>query len=221
MGKKINKKKVVKDKNLTCKVCRHDHVLEIETAMLIEKLPSREVSKMLEDNGWEPVSYPTILSHMKNHVDGKRELTVRYLDDRRRLLEGANEDGENPEVDEMAVRLKELKNLDMSIHEARILLKMSSKELQNQMSLRLQHPLKNGKTKSGKKVTGSDGNDPDVKHSYVPVQRDLISLYKGASEELRKTIETKLTTLGIDAASRTADNMESLLDIILQDDEEG
>ena len=208
------KKKVQGGAN-NCKVCKHEHIVEIETAMIIKKMPSREVEKMIDDNGWEPISYPTILNHMKNHVDSKRELILRYLDEKRQILDNALSVDDDPETDEMIVRLNELKKLDVSIQEAMILVRQSSKALQEQLSLRVQHPDKNNKTKTGNKLTGSDGKDPDTRRSYVPIQRDLIALYKGSSEELRMTIKTKMDTLGIDAESRKASNIETLVDLII------
>ena len=202
-----------------CKVCRHEHIVEIETAMLIHKLPSREVEKMIKDNGWEEVSYPTILNHMNKHVDSRRELILRYLEEKRQILDNALTIEEDPETDEMMVRLNELKKLDSSIHEAMILVQQSSKALQEQLALRIEHPDKKNKTKTGNKLTGVDGKDPDRRRTYVPIQRDLISLYKGASEELRMTIKTKMDTLGIDAESRKANNMETLVDLIMEKSE--
>lgn len=209
-------KKNSKIKNTTCKVCRHEHIVEIETALVINKLPSREVEQMIKDNGWEPVSYVTLLSHVRDHVDTRRELILRYLDEKRQMLDNALSVEDDPETDEMMVRLNELKKLDQSIHEATILLKQSSKALQEQLALRVESKDKNGKTKSGSTVVGTDRKAATEKRAYVPIQRDLISLYKGASEELRMTIKTKLDTLGIDADSKKADSMETLVDLILE-----
>lgn len=218
---KIQKPKMKKYREPTgnCKVCRHEHRLEIETAMLVECKSSRETEKMIKDNGWEEVSYATILNHMNNHMDAKRELIVKYLYEKKQLLEG-NMTMEDPEVDEMQVRLNELRRLDASIQEASILVRQSSKVLQEQLSIRVEQPDKNNKTKSGAKVTGPDGKDPDRKRFYVPIQRDLVALYKSASEELRMSMKTKLDLLGIDANSRKADSMETLVDLIMETDED-
>lgn len=212
------KKLKTKTKGTQCKVCNHAHLVEIETALLIEGKPSREVEQMIKDNNWEPVSYVTLLTHMKEHVDAKRELVLKYLHEKRQILDGQLTVQEDPEKNEMELRLNELKKLDRSIFEAEILVHQASKALQEQLALRVETEaeakLKPGSNKS--KVVGVDRKEADKKKAYVPVQSVLVQLYKNASEELRQTVKTKLDVLGIDSESKKANSMETLVDLILE-----
>jgi len=218
MAKKAKKTKQLNSKG-TCKVCNHSMVLEIEMAMLAEKKSSREVAKMVLDAGGESVSYLTILTHMQRCVDEKRELIVKYLYEKRCLIESRiQEINDNYEIDEQAIQLAALKNLDASIFEASILIRQSSKALQEQLALRV---IQNDDNKDEKvKVLGVDRQPADLKKSYVPVQQTLVTLYKAASEELRQTTKAKIEILGIDAESRKSSSIESLVDILLLNDAE-
>lgn len=198
-----------------CKVCNHEHVIEIETAMLIEKKSSREVEQMIIDEGWEKVSYVTLLKHMKDHVDEKRELILKYLYEKKAIIEAQVELGEDAEVDEQSIRLGALKNLDRSIYEANILVRQASQAIQEQLALRVE-TADEAKGKYGKsKVVGVDRKESDKKKAFVPLQSSLVQLYKVASEELRQTTKTKIEMLGIDSESRKATSMETLVDIVM------
>lgn len=203
--------------NANCKVCNHKHRVEIETALLIDGKASREVEQMLKDNNWETVSYPILLRHMKEHVDERQELIIRYLNEKRILMEGAIAMGEDPEIDEMSIRLSSLKHMDKSIQEASILVKQSAKALREQLALRVESPDEiKGKKKTGGQVVGVDRKQADAKKAYVPIQSALIQLYKASSEELRQTIKTKIDTLGIDNESKRTDKMATLVDLIME-----
>lgn len=207
--RKINKKSVKKVAS-SCKVCKHEHIVEIETALVVHNKPSREVEKMIKDNGWEPVSYVTLLTHLKEHVDTKRELVLKYLEEKKQILERELAPADDPEVDELSIRLSALKKLDSSIFEANALLVQSSKALQEQLALRVETP-----DKYGNKTKSSARGETDKKRAYVPIQRDLVALYKNASEELRMTIKQKLEALGVDSDSRNADSITSLVDLVI------
>lgn len=215
-GGKMAKNVKKSTKGTACKVCNHAHLVEIETALLIDGKPSREVEQMIKDKGWEPVSYVTLLTHMKEHVDAKRELVLKYLDEKRKILQGELTIEEDPEKDEMAVRLNELRRLDRSIQEADILVRQASKALQEQLALRVETESEaKGKGKQSN-VVGTDRKPADKKKAYVPLQTALVGLYKSASEELRQTVKTKMEVLGIDSEGKKATSMETLVDLILE-----
>lgn len=211
-----------------CKVCNHPHILEIETASIIDLKSSRQIAEMILENGWEPVSYVTIVKHLNEHITDKRRLVIAYLDQKRKILEGElsiNE--EDIEKNEFEIRLGSLQRLDKSESIASILVEQAGKALMEQLSLRDEiqdGPKKNPNSRRGRppkkiKTVGVDRKPADIRKGYVPLQKDLIMLYKNASEELRQTIREKLNVLGIDSNSKAADNTASLVDLIMADSE--
>lgn len=199
-----------------CKVCNHDHVLDIEMMFLVQKLTSREVEAEIKRNGWKPfISYVTLLKHMREHVDDKRELFIKYVAGRQDIadtIEQAKLEG----LDEQAIQLQALRLLDTSIMESSILQKMSSEAIQEQLSLRVETEAEAKKPgKPVQKVVGRDRKDPDKKRAYVPLQQVLVQLYKASAEEMRQTVKTKMDILGVDAQSRSAKAVETLADVVM------
>lgn len=215
-------KKDKKTKAVACKVCAHKHRIEIETALVIHSKTSRAVEKMIKDHHWEPVSYVTLLKHMQEHVDPKRELVLAYLEDKRRIIE-AQDDlidiGDDPEIDEQAIMLNSLRHLDASIIESSVLIQQASKAMREQLALRVEtiDEAKTGKTAKASRIVGVDRQPSDKKKAYVPLQGVLVQLYKAAAEELRQTTKTKIEILGIDADGRQAKSMETLVDLVMAD----
>lgn len=200
----------------TCIVCHNKYRAEIEIMMLIENKTSREVEKAIKENGWGHASYVTLLKHMREHVDVKREVTLHYLNEKKQLLEDAGKkENDSPGMDELQVKLSALGKLDRSISDAEALRRGAAILLQEQLKTRIETGA-NGKTKNGGKVVGVDRRKADNEHSYAPIQDSAVRLYKVASEEMRQNIDTKMRTLGLDVNTREQDRTQTLVDIILE-----
>lgn len=218
-----------KEKVSGCIVCSHPHLIEIETASIMKQMSGRAIEAMINENGWPPVSYVTILKHMNNHIDDRRILFIKYLyeknniaisDEERKMLE----QGEY-EINETAVRLAALNKLDPAIIEASILLKASSAAIQEQLALRVEtgKEAKAGdtrnatKVKNGSRVVGVDRKPADKEKAYVPLQGQLVTLYKSSSEELRQLIKTKIDILGSQSNYKEAATQETLVDLLVSE----
>lgn len=93
-----------------CKVCNHQHRMEIEQMLIIKGMSGRKVEEYLLDNEWEPVTYATIIKHRNTCIDKQRELKIRYEYENSRLTEmkenGTLTSDYLVEIDEVAIKLR-------------------------------------------------------------------------------------------------------------------
>ncbi len=194
----------------TCKLCNHEMRLEIETKKIVDGLTLRELSEYIKDVSPDnTVSTATLSRHFDKHVNKKWELKIRYLAEKKKEVDSIEEGM----TDEVSVQLKELKHLDSSIKEADLLVKSAALELKRQMSIRIPKQIKLKDDKG--KETGQI-----FEYDKVEVSHSVVQLYKGASEELRMTVKTKMEILGIDPRTKQADAVVTLVDAIMKIDEE-
>jgi hypothetical protein len=203
---------MAKGKKKSCKVCESQNRLEIEIWKLVDGLSPRPIEDKLYEEKGEEISHATINTHFRDHVDKKRELTVKYMAHKRAIADGTAID----DSDETGIKLKELNRLDDSIGEAHILVQAASREIRNQLKMKI---AKTTTSVKGSKIKLSDENGNLV--TYTPLQQVLVQLYKTASEELRQSVKTKMEILGVDSASRAVDTQSTLVDLIMQVEEAG
>lgn len=204
------KPRIKKAEEATCKLCNHEYRIEIETKIIVEEKSYREVYIWLNDISKKlSISRATMSRHMRNHVDAKREVQIRYLADRAKLKDEVTE-GVSSEVSE---KLSTLKKLDRSINEANELVVAASHELKRQLKIKIprQIKIKDDKGKDTGKV---------FKYDKVEVSHSVVQLFKGAAEELRQTSKTKMEILGIDAKTKATDSIATLVDMIVSESEE-
>lgn len=217
MASKVKKtNKIVKNnKKSSCKVCNHEHLIEIDTWLSIDDLPSREVSERISNRGWEPISYVTLLSHKKEHINQRRHLMLMYIADKQKQQNDALNTDELPTENEFQIRLAEVKRIDSVISQSHILAVQSAKVLREQLNTRIEQAHKTAAGKE-KKMTDSKGHEIKERPQYVPIQKDLVHLFKVASEELRMSQKTKFDILGIDSDARQADAAGTLVELVMQ-----
>ena len=194
----------------SCKLCNHDLCIEIETLKIVEGKSYRQLVKYIETVSHEnKVSLSTIQRHFEKHVDNKREVQVRYLAERKKIVE-ETEAGVSSEV---GVKLKELKHLDASIKEAHFLVCAAALEIRRELGIKIPRCAR---------IKDERGKDTGEVKRYdkVEVSHSVVQLYKGASEELRQSAKAKMEILGFDSKTKQADAVTTLVNVLMKVDDE-
>lgn len=193
-----------------CKVCNHEMKDEIEIQKICYKKSYNFIRDMIVKHDPEGVmSTEAIRRHFDRHVDDKREIQIRYMEEKR-----LNEDTSKYDVSpEMNVRLIELRNLDKTINESTELAMAASLELKRQLQI---------KVPKHAKIKNEFGEDTGKVFLYdkVEVSHSVVQLFKAAAEEVRQASKAKREILGMDAKVKAADAVTTLADMLISTEED-
>lgn len=206
-----------------CKLCNHIMRDEIEIQRICygkgyPKLRDIIVAKCPDD----AMSIESIRRHFDRHVDEKREIQIRYMEEKR-LNQDTNPLDVSPELN---IKLVELRHLDKVIAESSELTSAAALELKRQLSIKvpkyvlLRNP--NGTKHMVKDPQTGDYIQGTFNYDKVEVSHSVVQLFKSAAEEVRQSSKAKREILGMDAKVKAADAMTTLADALvsMNDDEE-
>lgn len=204
-----------------CKLCNHVMRDKVETAKIcygksIYSLRDMIVAECPDD----VMSTESIRRHFDRHVDEKREIQVRYLEEKR-LNQATSALDVTPELN---IKLVELRHLDKTICESSELCSAAALELKRQLAIKVPKyatlkdengaPIEITDPKTGKTYAKQFAYDK------VEVSHSVVQLFKSAAEEVRQASKAKREILGMDAKTKTADAMTTLADALISMDEE-
>ena len=193
-----------------CKVCNHEMRDEIEIQKIVYKMSFNKLRDLVAARDPEGVmSTESMRRHFERHVDEKREIQVRYMEEKR-----LNEDTSKYDLSpEMNVRLIELRNLDKTINESTELAMAARLELKRQLSIRVP---------KFTKIKDRNGEDTGEVFLYdkVEVSHSVVQLFKASAEEVRQASKAKREILGMDSKVKAADAVTTLADMLISTEED-
>ena len=208
---------------VACKLCKHPMRDEMETQKIIYGKSATfirdAIKARMPDNC---MSVESVRRHFDRHVDEKREVQIRYMEEKR-----LNEETSSVDISpELNIKLVELRHLDKTIHESSELAQAAALELKRQLKIRIpKYAIV--KNKDGSRRRHPDPNtgeyvDEVFCYDKVEVSHSLVQLFKTAAEEVRQGSKAKREILGMDAKTKGADAITTLADVLLaaDDDEE-
>lgn len=205
----------------SCKLCNHVMRDKIETAKICYGKGFTALRDMLvAETPEEPISTESLRRHFDRHVDEKREIQIRYLEEKR-----LNKDTDAMNITpELNIKLVELRHLDKTIQESSDLCSAAALELKRQLAIRIPKyaPLKNpdGTPHMVKVPSTGEWINGSFAYDKVEVSHSVVQLFKGAAEEVRQASKAKREILGMTAEVKAADAMTTLADALISMDEE-